>query len=485
VAKNFGTFKILNHFFTLLPYFYKKSKGMNYIDRIKAALGFNQKDSTYLNAVFPYLGNNVIWTAPTTQNFIEKGLYLNSDLYAIINLIINKVSTAPIIVYEVKDQKALKYYKSMSKSFDNSGAKFQAQQYKARALEEVSIPELDRLFKKPNEFQTWDNLLKEIAAFRLITGNAYIYGARRGEQPNAPIIALYSLPAQYMEIISGGLNQPIKEYRLTYNGYERINANNVGHLKNINLSYTAGTANHLYGASPLRSAVRDLTTSNDGKQALLSMLQNMGARGILTGDGTVNITREQAQGLKEDYKSNYQGANRAGDVIITPAKLSWVQMGMNAVDMSIIDTQKVILRSLCRVYGVDAKLLGDTEASTFNNTETAYKALINNVVRPLHIEIRDVLNNWLLESYGNKNLFLDFDYMAYPEMQDDMDKLVNQLSAAWWLTPNEKRAAMNYGEYQNTLMEQPFIPQGLMTLAEFQASEVDNIDNMGDYAPAN
>jgi HK97 family phage portal protein len=458
---------------------------MNYIDKIKAALGFNQKDATYLNAVFPYLGNNVIWTAPTTQNFIEKGLYLNSDLYAIINLIINKVSTAPIVVYEVKDQKALKYYKSMSGNFDNSGAKFQAQQFKARALEEVSIPELDRLFKKPNEFQTWDNLLKEIAAFRLITGNAYIYGSRRGEQPNAPIIALYSLPAQFMEIISGGLNQPIKEYRLTYNGYERISANNVGHLKNINLSYTAGTANHLYGASPLRSAVRDLTTSNDGKQALLSMLQNMGARGILTGDGTVNITREQAQGLKEDYSSNYQGANRAGDVIITPAKLSWVQMGMNAVDMSIIDTQKVILRSLCRVYGVDAKLLGDTEASTFNNTETAYKALINNVVRPLHIEIRDVLNNWLLESYGNKNLFLDFDYMAYPEMQDDMDKLVNQLSAAWWLTPNEKRAAMNYGEYQNSLMEQPFIPQGLMTLAEFQASEVDNIDNMGDYAPAN
>jgi hypothetical protein len=75
--------------------------------------------------------------------------------------------------------------------------------------------------------------------------------------------------------------------------------------------------------------------------------------------------------------------------------------------------------------------------------------------------------------------------MAYPEMQDDMDKLVGQLSQAWWLTPNEKRAAMNYGLFENTLMEQPFIPQGLMTLAEFQASEVDNIDNIGDYAESN
>jgi len=201
---------------------------MNYIDRLKSLVGISKKDATYLNAVFPYLGNNVIWTAPTTQNFIEKGLYLNSDLYSIINLIINKVSTAPIVVYEVKDQKALNYYKSMSRNFDNSGAKFQAERLKTKALEEVHIPELEKLFKKPNEFQTWDNLLKEIAAFRLITGNAYIYGARRGEQPNAPIIALYCLPAQYMEIISGGLNQPIKEYRLTYNGYDRIDAANVG-----------------------------------------------------------------------------------------------------------------------------------------------------------------------------------------------------------------------------------------------------------------
>ena len=458
---------------------------MNYIDRIKSLVGLNKKDSTYLNAVFPYLGNNVIWTAPTTQNFIEKGLYLNSDLYAIINLIITKAATAPLVCYEVKDQKALSYYKSMSGGMGNAGAKWSAEKLKTKALEEVSIPELDRLLKKPNEFQTWDNWIREIAAFRLITGNAYMYGARRGEQPNAPIISLYSLPSQYMEIISGGLNQPIKEYRLTYNGYERIDAANVGHLKNINLSYQAGTANHLYGASPLRSAVRDLTTSNDGKQALLSMLQNMGARGILTGDGTVNITREQAQGLKEDYAHNYQGANKAGDVIITPAKLSWVQMGMNAVDMSIIDTQKVILRSLCRVYGVDAKLLGDTEASTFNNTETAYKALINNVVRPLHVEIRDVLNNWLLPSYGQKNLFVDFDYMAYPEMQDDMDKLVGQLSQAWWLTPNEKRAAMNYGEFESDLMDKPFIPQGLMTLDEYGPSAADDLDNLGDYAETN
>lgn len=462
---------------------------MNYIEGIKAILGkpkpIQQKDTTYLNTVFPFIGNDVIWTAPTTSNFIEKGLYLNSDLYAIINLIVNKLAAAPLVTYEVKDEKSLKYYKSVSANLTNSGSKLEAKRLKTKALEEVSIPELDRLLTNPNEFQTFENWIKEIAAFRLITGNAYMYGARRGGMPNAPIISLYSLPSQYVEIISGGLNQPIKEYRLTYNGYEPLAAENVGHLKNINLSYMAGTANHLYGASPLKSAIRDLTTSNDGKQALLSMLQNMGARGILTGDGSTNITRDQAQGLKEDYRNNYQGADRAGDVIITPAKLSWVQMGMNAIDMSIIDSQKTVFRSLCRIYGVDTTLLGEKEGSTYNNMEMAYKALINNVIRPLHVEIRDLLNNWLLPSFGKKNLFLDFDYMAYPEMQDDMEKLVNQLTASWWLTPNERRAAMNYGEFESELMNQPFIPQGLMTLEEFQQQPITDIDNMGDYGKTN
>jgi hypothetical protein len=34
-------------------------------------------------------------------------------------------------------------------------------------------------------------------------------------------------------------------------------------------------------------------------------------------------------------------------------------------------------------------------------------------------------------------------------------------------------------------MEQPFIPQGLMTLAEFSAQPVDDLENLGDYAQTN
>jgi hypothetical protein len=44
---------------------------------------------------------------------------------------------------------------------------------------------------------------------------------------------------------------------------------------------------------------------------------------------------------------------------------------------------------------------------------------------------------------------------------------------------------MNYGEYENDLMNKPFIPQGLMVLDEFGGQPIENIDNAGDYATTN
>ena len=48
------------------------------------------------------------------------------------------------------------------------------------------------------------------------------------------------------------------------------------------------------------------------------------------------------------------------------------------------------------------------------------------------------------------------------EMQEEVDKLVAQLASAWWITPNEKRDAMNYGKDEvNAYMNDYFIPTSL------------------------
>ena len=102
----------------------------------------------------------------------------------------------------------------------------------------------------------------------------------------------------------------------------------------------------------------------------------------------------------------------------------------------------------------------------------AKKALYQNAVIPELIKVRDELNRWLTPKYG-ANLYIDFDFSAIPEMQEDIDKLVSQLGQAWWVTPNEKRQAMYYGQDENPLMDEYYMPANLMPL-EVSMPELEN-----------
>mgnify|MGYP003327909712 FL=1 len=61
--------------------------------------------------------------------------------------------------------------------------------------------------------------MSEIVAFGKLTGNRYIYGIGPETGGNASKYKeLYVLPSQLMEIVSGGLMNPVKAYRLDYKG---------------------------------------------------------------------------------------------------------------------------------------------------------------------------------------------------------------------------------------------------------------------------
>jgi len=199
---------------------------------------------------------------------------------------------------------------------------------------------------------------------------------------------------------------------------------------------------------------------------------------LVSKDGTLNEV--QAQALKDKFRKQYQGANNGGDVIITPKDLSWVNFGLSASDLSLIEQYNASIKDLCNIYNVPAVLLNNTESSTYNNVKEAKKSLYQNAVIPELIKIRDELNRWLVPAYG-QNLYLDFDFTAISEMQEDTDKLVQQLSNAWWITPNEKREAMYYAsDSENEFMNDYYIPANLspqqITIPELEMPKWDYND---------
>src|SRR5210317_1983276 len=448
-------------------------------DRFKNLISKNaqQTAAEYNRAIYQFLGESIVWNPENDDTYIRDGYRKNATIYSIVNIITNAATTIPFQVYEKVNENEVKRYKALTSGSVDANSIYKANLIRKNAMVELEGTELHKLLERPNAAQSYSSWISELIAFGKLTGNRYIYGIAPETGINqGKYKELYVMPSQIMEIVSGGIMQPVQKYRIEYQGAYDIPAEDICHIKDFN-PYYDGTGSHLYGQSPLRAGLRSLTTNNEAVQTGVKYLQNQTARGLLMSDEG-DINEVQAQQLKDKFRKQFQGSDNAGDVIITPKKLSWVNFGLNAADVSLIEQYNASIKDLCNIYAVPVQLLNNTESSTYNNMKEAKKALYQNCVIPELNKIRDELNRWLVPKFGDK-LFIDFDYSAIPELQEENEKVVDQLSKAWWVTPNEKRRVMNYGvDEENVALDNYYIPANLLPIETNEMPIPDPIDEM-------
>ena len=448
------------------------------LDRFKSIISKNAQQTAqqYNNAIYNWLGESIVWNPENDDSYITEGYRKNSTIYSLVNLITKAATTIPFQVYEKTNENDYKRYKAMTSGTFDAATIHKAAMLQKRSLVELQDTELHQLLERPNPAQSYNSFIGELIAFGKLTGNRYIYGIGPDTGANVgKYTELYVMPSQIMEIVSGGIMKPVSKYKIEYNGTFEIPAEEICHIKDFN-PYYDGTGSHLYGQSPLRAGLRSLTTNNEAVQTGVKYLQNQTARGLLMSDEG-DINEVQAQQLKDKFRKQFQGSDNAGDVIITPKKLSWVNFGLNAADVSLIEQYNASIKDLCNIYNVPVQLLNNTESSSYNNMKEAKKALYQNCVIPELLKIKDELNRWLAPKYGDK-LCIEFDFSVIPELQEETDKVVEQLSKAWWITPNEKRAAMNYGkDEETTQLDDYYIPANLIPVQSNEVEmPVENID---------
>ena len=433
----------------------------SFLDRFNFSKKNQNTNEQYNRAIYNWLGNSVLWNTENDDSYITQGYQKNATIYSLINLITKAATTIPFQVYEKTNENDYKRYKALTSGMMDAASIQKASLLQKNALIELQDTELHKILERPNPAQSYNAWLTELIAFGKLTGNRYIYGIGPDTGANVgKFTELYVMPSQVMEIISNGIMEPVSKYKLEYNGTKYIDASEICHIKDFN-PYYDGTGSHMYGQSPLRAGLRSLTTNNEAVQTGVKYLQNQTARGLLTSE-MGDINEVQAQQLKDKFRRQHQGSDNAGDIIITPNKMSWVNFGLNASDVSLIAQYNASIKDLCNIYNVPVQLLNNTESSSYNNMKEAKKALYQNAVIPELIKIKDELNRWLAPKYGDK-LCIEFDFSVIPEMQEETEKIVNQLSKAWWITPNEKRSAMNYGkDEENTTLDDYFIPANLI-----------------------
>lgn len=435
-------------------------------ESLARAMAPHMKANKLTDALLQFVGNDYpILHDDNYREQIQKGYLYNPDVYSIINLITNAAHGVKWMLHEVKDERKADRYLRLP----TEAKQYQLEKVwrlKEQSFEEVHDEnnQLYRLMQRPNEMQGWSEFVQKLLGFKLVTGNAFIHGVLLENGANAGLVnEMWVMPSQYMHIVaSPGTEAVVQGYTLEYSSRRTsFTPEEVLHLKYWNPDYES-SGSHLYGLSPLRAASRVVRQSNDAYTAQTSLLQNSGAMGILAVDPET-MDQEQGELLERSYYNKYGGPAKRGKIVITAAKLDWTQIGMSAVDLNIIESQKMSLRDLCNVYNVNSALLNDPDNKVYNNVKEARRALYMEKVLPELDSLRDELNRWLTDRFSQKTgkrYHIDYDLESIPALQQDMKLVMEQVKDAWWLTGNERRVAMGYDTAPE--MDQFFLPVSLI-----------------------
>ena len=416
------------------------------------------------------------WMFPENNgnDYIDKGYKELPNIYSIISLITQKSSIVPFEIYKIKNKGKYQKYKSLMQLAKTTKDFANIVRYKAEAFDKVENSDLENLLLTPNGQQSTQELFESLDGYKLLTGNAYLFGLTPGIGLNAnKPKELYSIPSPMVSIISISVFEGIKAYKFSFIN-EEILADEVAHFKYWNpITGDASLNDIFYGQSPLQACRMLMGKYKDADITQGSMFKNQGPAGILAGENGSDLTETQALAIKDKFKQIYQGANKAGEIIVTPAKLSWQQIGLSPVDLNIIEGKADMLSELCNAYHVPIGLFS-AKNSTENNMIESRKMLITDAVIPLVEGRKAVLNRWLASKFGNEFL-IEFDYTVFNEIQEDLSKLAETANKMYWTTPNEKRALTNYDQDPDPLMDKKYFPSGL-TLLEDLNGNLDTID---------
>jgi len=209
---------------------------------------------------------------------------------------------------------------------------------------------------------------------------------------------------QHMELLPSGATEPIagKSFLSAIQGYTFtdkqkvivIAEDEVMHTKFINPT-TMGL-NSLEGLSPLQAAIFALTGSTDIQKAISIMVKNQGARGILTNKSDRSLKPEEAKILSDKANEKLRGVNNFNKVHVSNTEMDYLQIGMNATDLKIVESGVLTDRQLCNAYSVSSRLFNDPANSTFNNVREAEKSMYLTAIIPILDKIfADINFDWL------------------------------------------------------------------------------------------
>jgi len=353
------------------------------------------------------------WTPRRYDRLAEEGYRRNVIAFRCIRAIAQAAAAMPVLLYE--------------------------------GTRELQQHPLLALLQQPNPQQGKAQLLEALYAYYLITGNAYVE-AVRVDASSAPR-ELWVLRPDRVKVVPGAQGVPAA-YEYSAGGRQvrwladaLTGQSDVLHFKGFH------PLDDWYGQGPLEAALQSIDQHNQASSWNQSLLQNAarpsGALVYAPKEGPALLSEEQFARLKQELEEQIEGALNAGRPLLLEGGLDWRAMSLSPTDMDWRQGRDGVAREIALAFGVPAQLIGLPDSQTYANYREARMAFYEDTVLPLAFALRDALNNWLTPLFG-PTLRLDYDLDAVSALSPQREALWARISAADFLTSEEKRQAVGY-----------------------------------------
>ena len=283
-------------------------------------------------------------------------------------------------------------------------------------------------------------LIETLASQLLLHGNAYIQVIKDGA--GRPV-ELFALRPDRVSVIAGEDGWPsayaykVGERSLTVPIEDADAAPGVIHIR------TFHPADDHYGAGCLAAAEQAVATHNAAATWNRALLENAarpsGALVFEAGDSSA-LSSEQFDRLKEELALGFSGMANAGRPMVLEGGLKWQAVSLTPADMDFATLKAAAARDIALAFGVPPMLLGLPGDATYANYREANRALWRLTLLPLAAKLLGAISQGLAPWFPDAVLAVDLDRV--PELAEDRERLWAQVSAADFLSPQEKRAML-------------------------------------------
>lgn len=261
---------------------------------------------------------------------------------------------------------------------------------------------LNRVFRRPNRWQTRQHFWVFLLVAYCLRGNAYAVILRDNVGNPVELVPVWPDNVSVIRPVEAGGRIWYGVTSRLLGGSWRVPQESIIHMMNVSIDGFAGL-------SPIACA-QDVIGLAIAAQQHGAVLFRQGGQiaGVLTHPG--EIGKEATDSIAQSWREVHSGVQNAHKIAVLEEGMKFEKIAMTSEDAQFLQTRQFQVIDIARIYRMPPHKLGDYGRATFNNLEQQQQQYIDDCLSPHTNQLSGLFEDGLLFEDEWQNYQIRWDY---------------------------------------------------------------------------